>query len=202
MARRRYHSAVREDLKAETVRRIIDATIALHAEQGSLATTHARIAKRAKVSTPTVYKYFPTRASLFPACIGKVEGQAPPLDREAILAEKDPARRLTRLIESVYRRHAFFSPWLSWAVAESQVIPELAEAMGRGDRELDELAGAVWPPGRRLPAEARALVRVFLDFGTWQRLNQMLGGPAPAARAAASVLRPYLTTLSKQGGAS
>lgn len=204
MSPRKYRSAVRDDLKAETLRRIVDATIALHAEQGGLATTHAQIAQRAQVSTPTVYKYFPTRESLFPACIGKVERQAPPLDGAAILAERDPERRLARLIEVVYRRHAFFAPWLTWAVAEVQMIPDLAKAMSHGDRELDELARAVSSPGRgRRPLpEAYATTRLFLDFTTWQRLTRELGDAELATRTAVAVLRAYFHTLSHKGGAS
>ncbi len=197
MSPRRYRSAVRDDLKAEVRRRIVDATIALHAEQGSLATTHAQIAERAQVSTPTVYKYFPTRESLFPACIGKVAGQAPPLDRDAILAERDPERRLARLIEAVYRRHAFFAPWLTWAVAEARMNPELAKAMADGDRELDELAKAASSSrrGRRPFPEAYAMTRLFLDFTTWQRLTRELGDAELVPRAAIAALRAYFHTL-------
>lgn len=156
------------------------------------------------MSTPTVYKYFPTRETLFPACIGKVDRQAPPLDRKAILAESDPDRRLTRLIEAVYLRHAFFAPWLVWAVPESQVIPELAKILREGDREVDELARAVSSPGRgRRPLpEAYAITRLVLEFTTWQRLTRELGDADRVIRTAVAVLRAYFHTLSTHGGPS
>jgi AcrR family transcriptional regulator len=53
---------------AETRRRILEATLALHAEKGIFGTSWQDIAKRADGSVGTVYKHFPSLNELVPAC--------------------------------------------------------------------------------------------------------------------------------------
>ena len=52
----------------ETRRRILEATLSLHAEKGILGTSWQDIARRADVSVGTVYKHFPSLDELVPAC--------------------------------------------------------------------------------------------------------------------------------------
>src|SRR5918999_566137 len=52
----------------ETRQRILEATLALHAEKGILGTSWQDIARRADVSVGTVYKHFPSLEELMPAC--------------------------------------------------------------------------------------------------------------------------------------
>ena len=191
---RRYRSALRQDAMAETVRRIVAATVELHAEQGALATSHAQIAERAGVAVPTVYKHFPTRAALLPHCMGWVGSQAPPLDEAALLAAPI-AERIERLVEAVYRRHAHFAPWQRWTAADARGVPELAAAMQDGERALERLALAVLEPllGSAPAAPLKALVLLLLGFEGWQRLHAATGGDQRAAvRAASAALQRLL----------
>ena len=77
MSPRRYNRRSRLAAAEETRRRIVRATAELHAEHGALGTTHEMIARRAGVSLPTAYKYFPTRNDLIPHCTGLVLSEAP-----------------------------------------------------------------------------------------------------------------------------
>jgi AcrR family transcriptional regulator len=52
----------------ETRQRILEATLALHAEKGIFGTSWQDIAHRADVSVGTVYKHFPSLDELVPAC--------------------------------------------------------------------------------------------------------------------------------------
>jgi AcrR family transcriptional regulator len=52
----------------ETRQRIVEATLALHAEKGIFGTSWQDIARRADVSVGTVYKHFPSLDELVPAC--------------------------------------------------------------------------------------------------------------------------------------
>jgi len=186
-SKRAYRSAVRRDAMAETVRRIVAATVELHAEQGCLATTHAEIAARAGVAVPTVYTHFPTRAALLPHCMGLVESRAPALDAAALLAAPRE-QRIERLVEAVYRRHAHFAPWLRWSATDAPRMPELAAALEEGERALEALAFAVLEPLlARPPPALRALVKLLLGFAGWQQLHAALGGDA-AMRAASAAL--------------
>lgn len=68
MAPRKYSMDKRRAAVAETRRRILEATLALHAEKGIFGTSWQDIANRADVSVGTVYKHFPSLDELVPAC--------------------------------------------------------------------------------------------------------------------------------------
>ena len=79
MCPRRYRSDRRKAAAQETRRRIVRATVDLHAENGVTATTYAMIARRADVAVPTVYNHFPALGDLLGACTGDVAAGAPTL---------------------------------------------------------------------------------------------------------------------------
>jgi AcrR family transcriptional regulator len=65
---RKYTMDKRKAAVEETRRRIVEATLALHAEKGAFGTSWQDIAKHADVSVGTVYKHFPSLDELVPAC--------------------------------------------------------------------------------------------------------------------------------------
>ena len=187
---RDYRSPLRDEAKVQTRRRIVEATVALHAEKGVLATSHADIAERAGVSVPTVYNHFPNSVALLPHCMGMVEAKLPQVDAAGILAERQPARRIERLVASLYDRHERLAPWLRWAVVEAPRIPELAAALDERDRALARLIAdaLTFEPHRRPPRRVLAIARALLDFTAWRRLTDELGGTGAAVRAATAAL--------------
>lgn len=199
MATRSYNSTVRKEAEAETLRRIVDATVQLHEEKGAMATTHADIAARAGVSVPTVYKHFPTRNALLPACMGKVGEHAPAIDPAAIMSAPDIDIRLALLVQAVHERYRYFHPWMRWTAADAPFLPELAEAAEAGRAELAMLVNMVladiFPD--RIPSTLLALTQVLLDYGTWQRLNQLLGEPEAAGRAATEALQLIVSSFTE-----
>lgn len=188
---RDYRSPLREDAKALTRRRIVEATVALHAEKGTLATSHADIAARAGVSVPTVYNHFPTVASLLPHCMGMVEATLPPIDEAAILAEPDRARRIASLVAAINDRHARLSPWLRWSVADAPRMPELAAALEAQQADQARLiADALAPaPRRKPPRDLLAVARTLLAYPAWQRLLAELGDAQAVDRAVIATLQ-------------
>ena len=68
MAPRKYTMDKRKAAVEDTRRRILEATLALHAEKGIFGTSWQDIANRADVSLGTVYKHFPSLDELVPAC--------------------------------------------------------------------------------------------------------------------------------------
>jgi AcrR family transcriptional regulator len=191
MAPRSYNSAIRKDAEAETLRRIVAATVELHAEKGAMATTHAEIAERAGVSVPTVYKHFPTRNALLPACVGEVASKAPAIDVETILTAPDFDTRLVLLVEAVYGRYRYFHPWIRWNPTDAPFLPEIADAANEASKQLELLAKAVLKDrfAGKVPSTVLALVLVLLDYCTWQRLDQLLGKPKAVNRAAIQALQ-------------
>lgn len=101
---RTYVSPRRKQQAAETRRVILEAAERLFAERGYPATTMDAIAESAGVSLKTAYLPFGTKAGLLRALWDlRLKGdqeEAPVADREwylAVIAEKDPYRRLAKL---------------------------------------------------------------------------------------------------------
>jgi AcrR family transcriptional regulator len=68
LAPRKYTMDKRKAAVKVTRQRILEATLALHAEKGIFGTSWQDIAHRADVSVGTVYKHFPSLDELVPAC--------------------------------------------------------------------------------------------------------------------------------------
>src|SRR6202521_1714519 len=99
---RKYELRARAERQAETCRRIVEATSALHEEGGPARTTVAEIARRAGVQRLTVYNNFPTETDLFAACGEHWMAQNPPPDPSAALALDDPIERLRAVLNPFY----------------------------------------------------------------------------------------------------
>jgi AcrR family transcriptional regulator len=85
-----------------TRRRIVEATFALHAEQGIAATSMKQIAARAGVSIGAVYHHFPTYDDAIQAC-GAYSHEIVPLPSRAIFEGLKVAdERLQRLASEVF----------------------------------------------------------------------------------------------------
>jgi AcrR family transcriptional regulator len=165
--KRPYRQKERARRQEETRRRIAAATAALHAEVGPARTTIAEIARRAGVQRPTVYSNFPSEGQLFAACQAHFLAEHPPPDPSAALALADPAERVRRVLLELYAWYRETEAMTGNTQRDRRLLPELdALLAGGADRQLDQLAGALAQDG-----EARALVRLALDFSTWQRLT-------------------------------
>ena len=99
---RRYELKQRAQRQADTRRRILEATVALHAERGLVATQVTDIAQRAGVDRVTVYRHFPDPASLFKACAAHYYSAHPPPDPTGWAAIGDPEARLRHGLGEVY----------------------------------------------------------------------------------------------------
>jgi AcrR family transcriptional regulator len=196
MAPRAYDRSRRDEAMAETRQRIVDATIALHAEQGSRRTTYAMIAERADVAIPTVYNYFPTLTDLFGACITDTASRAPVVGPKTLAGTSDPGRRLAALVPALFARYRFLAPWLRWSQHEAHLIPELGAFHARfREQHLQLIRDAIAPRGGgRASAVAVGLVEVLTGYSSWETLTQDHGlSDDQAAAAVLSVLRPIIT---------
>src|SRR5918999_2979586 len=106
MSPRKYDMTRRASAVAQTRRRIIDATRALHTEQGIGATSWDEIAARAGVGVGTVYRHFPSVDELIPAC-GEISMQIvalPDPDEVPSLfaGATEPAERIERLVREAF----------------------------------------------------------------------------------------------------
>ena len=116
----------------ETRRRIVDATLELHAEQGIAATRWDEIAARAGVGVGTVYRHFPSLDELVPAC-GRVVRERlalpDPSDVPALFAgAEEPRARVERLVGEVFAVYERGADVLLAALREPDVHPDVAHA--------------------------------------------------------------------------
>jgi AcrR family transcriptional regulator len=174
-------------LRRATRQRIIDATRALHTEQGIAATSWDDIAARAGVGVGTVYRHFPSLDELIPAC-GEVSMEIVALpDPEGVFALFDgvhaPAERIERLVREVFAIYERGAPELRAIRNDLDIHPNVAEAGAQLEASLIALVDAAGIT----PAD-RAVVRAMLDLGTWQALRDQGLGPAEAIDAVSEML--------------
>jgi AcrR family transcriptional regulator len=201
MAPRRYRTDRRQAAMQATRQRIVEATVALHAEQGGLATTYAQIAARADVAVPTVYKHFPEQDGLFAACTGHVMALSPPLGPSIFEGKATAEARLGALVGAVFACHRFQAPWMRLGVHEAALIPALGEILRRDRARLAGLIRLALAPrwGEAPPPALVALIESLLDFTAWQRLVE---AHEPGGRPAEETTSDALLALLHAAGAA
>ncbi|HEU4989585.1 MAG TPA: helix-turn-helix domain-containing protein [Gemmatimonadaceae bacterium] len=185
---RAYHMRKRAEGKAETSRRIIEATSELHRTVGPAAATISEIARRAGVQRVTIYEHFPDEAALFAACSAHWRALHPAPDPAAWLAIAVPRRRRRRALHDLYAWFRETAPMTGNVLRDAERLPALRAIVERGLgaylERVQALLAEDLPPGRRSAAAAR----VAANFHTWQALAP-LGDAEAAERAAEFVER-------------
>jgi AcrR family transcriptional regulator len=176
----------RASAAAQTRRRIIDATRALHTEDGIRATSYDAIAARAGVGVGTVYRHFPSLDELVPAC-GEVSMELAALpDADDIAALFDGAgtraERLARLVAAAFVIYERSAPELHVMRREPYAHPSVAEAGAAVEASLSTLVDAA--VGHADP-HTRAVTRAMIDLDTWEAFRRA-GLDTPAAIQAVS----------------
>jgi AcrR family transcriptional regulator len=173
---RKYELKARAESQERTRQRIAKAAAELHETVGPAETTVAEIARQAGVSRLTVYKHFPDNAALYPACSAHYANQHPLPDFGAALAREDPVDRVRSLLRTVYgdlyrERQAMMRN----LYRDRGLDPALDEFMGNNlDVAIAGLADALVAPFELeadRTARLRSLIRIALEFSTWDRLT-------------------------------
>jgi len=186
----------RAEAVARTRRRILDATCALHAEQGIAATSWDDIAARAGVGVGTVYRHFPSLDELIPACGELVMAAVAPPDPAAIPARFEglaaPAERIGRLVADAYALYERGAPALRVLRREAGVHPRVAADRDGFETALSALLATALAP-LDVSAQDRAVARAMVDLGTWEAHRAQGLGPGEAVAAVAGMLTARLT---------
>lgn len=173
MPPRPYRQVRRAETLNDTRERIVRATVALHARQGALQTTHAMIADEAGVSPQTVYNHFPDRGAVINACTAHVIGKAPKVDRDCFAAAGTPAERIARLADAVYARHEFMAPWLRFGWHEGTVIPELGAILTHAEADIRALVVEASTTRQERPeSDATDIATALLAYPAWEHLTK------------------------------
>jgi AcrR family transcriptional regulator len=200
MSPRKYNMSRRASAAAHTRERIVEATLALHGEQGIAATSYDDIAARAGVGVGTVYRHFPSLDELIPACgAATLERIAPPDPAAAnsLIARLDtPAARIERLVAEAFALYERGALQLHAIRNEPGVHPNVAEAGDAVEASLGALIDAALEPATVTPAD-RAVVRAMIDLGTWQAMRDQGLGPEDAVAAVSGMLAKRLDSAAE-----
>jgi AcrR family transcriptional regulator len=200
MAGRKYQLRKRAEGLDATRERIVEATAALHHEQGVAATSYVQIAERAGVGPATVYRHFPTLGSLVEACGAHVnEAMQPPLPENAKTVFAGLGTRQQRLELLVAELDAFYgrgAVWLGIAARDRNSVPELDGFLRQVDAGVEALVREAIGAGS---AEAVIrLVTALADVSVWLSLKRLDAPPAEFRRTMVGLLH-CATALAAQG---
>jgi AcrR family transcriptional regulator len=183
--------------------RIVEATMALHAERGIFGTSWRDIAERADVSVATVYKHFPTLAELVPACgerVARISRPPTPDDVERTFrGARRLEERLSRLVAVFFDFYERGEPYLEVDARERQLAEVREwEASLRDLRE--RFVGEALRPLDPDEATVRA-VAALLDFPVYRSFRRQEVTKGAAAAALHGMLSCWLAgTRSGDGG--
>jgi AcrR family transcriptional regulator len=180
MAGREYRMRKRAEGLDATRERIVEATAALHYEQGVEATSYVQIAERAGIGAATVYRHFPTLGSLVEACGATVwEEIQPPTPENApeVFAGLDTRQeRLERLVAELDAFYDRGAVWLGHAARDRDRVPELDAFLRHVDAGVGALVREAVGPGSQ-EATIR-LVTALADVSVWRSLKRLKTPPA------------------------
>jgi AcrR family transcriptional regulator len=175
--------------------------MALHGEQGVVATSHTDIAARAGVGAATVYRHFPTLGSLVEACGAQVQEaiRAPvPEDAPALFAGlRTRGERLERLVaelDEFYERGARF---IAAADRDRDKVPEL-DAFVR-QREAGVAALVREAIGPDASESTTRLVVALASFAMWMSLKRLGAPPTEFRRVTVRLLTCAMASADPDG---
>ena len=185
---RKYELKERAEHVADTRRRIVEATVALHEQIGPARTTVSAIADRAGVQRLTVYRHFPDERALFEACSGHWSLQNPLPDPRDWAEIDDPEQRLRVALGDIYR---FFRTTegmtgnLLRDLPSSPVLQQVAEPFLDYWISARDVLEVGWEVRGRRRTLLRAAIGHAVSFETWRSLT---GREALTDRDAAEVM--------------
>ncbi len=167
--RRPYRLGKRADSAAATRRRIVEATLTLHDDQGITGTTVRDIAARAAVAPGTVLHHFPRMDDLIQAC-GELSEAMAPMPTEAIfVAGMDRASRVRALVLELFTwwERLGVSGWNHLQVDRTALTRVNAWLNDVADRHRRLVGVALGPAG----APQVDLVTAITAQGVWSSMN-------------------------------
>lgn len=182
---RRYRSSRRAEAAAETNRRIVEATIAVHDEQGISATSVRDIAERAGLAPSTILRHFPRMDDLIRACGALSEQLLPMPDEDVLVGASGTSERVARMAQAMFAWWGRMGPGFDHLRIDRRRIPEVDDWMADLARRHRALAAAALgvDDGRRI----RLLV-ALTTADAWTGLRAPGADPAAVAADVAALL--------------
>jgi AcrR family transcriptional regulator len=175
MSERCPRTGARERKREQTRRRIVEAAVELHSTIGPSRTSFSAVARRAGVTRPTLYAYFPDQPSLFAACSAHGLALDPPPDPRGWVDVADPWDRLRLALTETYayyRRNAGRIANIE-RDAPFMKMPDFGGRTIQSERQmLAERLASQFPLTGRSQRLVQAAVRHAVEFATWRTLTE------------------------------
>src|SRR4051794_24401532 len=172
---RKYELKERARKQADTTRRFVEATVALHQEVGPANTTVAEIARRAGVQRLTVYNHFPDERELFGACSAHFLARTPPPDPSAWAAVADPGARLRAALRDLHAWYRDGAAMMGNVARDAPRIPALREVVEGGrapfDQAVRDILAAGWSARGARRRRLEAAIGLATSFVAWEQLT-------------------------------
>jgi AcrR family transcriptional regulator len=171
MTPRKYDMSRRAAAAEQTRRRIVEATIQVHAEQGIAAARLEDIASRAGVATGTLYRHFPSYEVLVAACgeltFTLLPPPSPESARAAFAGLRGRRRRLERLVDGLFGYYELTGQMVELLRRDRGELRAVEDALSRLEAGFDAWVDEAVQP---LEGIEPALVRALVDHRTWSAL--------------------------------
>jgi len=170
----RPRTGARDRQREQTRRRIVEAAVELHSTIGPSRTSFSAVARRAGVTRPTLYAYFPDEPSLFAACSAHGLALDPPPDPRRWVDVTDPWDRLRVALTEMYGYYRRNSGRIANIERDAPFMkmPDFGGRTIQSDRRMmAEGLGSPFPVTGRGQTLVQAAVRHALEFGTWRTLT-------------------------------
>jgi AcrR family transcriptional regulator len=200
--RRPYRMRKRREDIDETRRRIIDATVDLHATVGPSGASFSAVADRAGVQRSTVYRHFPDEQALFSACTSHWLASNPWPRAEDWLSISDPAARLQNGLRDIYAYYGRNEQMLANSYRDFELMPAfVGEFMRAQVQSLHSALMQGWAIPDSEQRRLSAAVVLALDFRAWQALAAASLRPEDAADLVARMLKLLFEEATSPTGA-
>lgn len=172
--KRKYDLKRRAEKQADTRRRIVEATFALHSTLGPARTTVSDISRRAGVQRATFYRHFPDELSLFKECKAFGAAEYPLPDLSACASVADPVQRLRSGLATAYAYYREHEQQMAMIIRDSEVMPAGGNYFRFQDQLRDVLAAA-WEARGQRKVRIVAACGHAADFQAWRSLARKQG---------------------------
>lgn len=183
---RKYDLGRRAESAQETRQRIVDATVALHAEKGVAATTYRDVAERADVGVGTVYNHFPSVDDLIVACGGQLRETTRPPSTDIFEGRRSRADRLEALVTEVFGWYERYPSWRR-GLCDADKLDALSRAVQQREAHLRTLVDAAI--GSKAAGATSHTVRAVIDFEVYRSLVDRGMSTQEASRRIIGLLR-------------
>ncbi len=190
---RKYHQEKRSATAEETRQRIVDATVALHAEKGIVATSVKDIATRADVGVGTVYHHFPTYDDVVRACGLRIQEITHPPTPEIFAGSEALHQRIERLVLELFTYYERYY-WFERARCDQDKLPVLAEGVARRDKAIEALVREALRPLGDNEKIIRTVI-ALTDFAVRRSLADRGLSTQQAADQVIEVIVTWLTSI-------